>query len=434
MNLISITKKTSVNLFVSVVAMMSMVVAALPAAVSADTSATPGVLVSDRAQACTPNIKTGYIGHKALVVGTDTVIIGGQFSQWENCTRTTTYNRSNVVAYSATNGAVTNFVADANSDVYALEKTPDNQSVYIGGNFTTINGVAKRSIAKVDAVTGAVDPNFIASLPGTVRDLQYCGGKLYVGGGFTKRLTTLDPNTGADLGDMNFAVSGTLANNGSAGTTRVDKISINPACSDLIAIGNFTTINGQSRNSAFRVTISGPATLTSWHPQRFDAVCPIPYYLRNVEWSADGQYFVIVSTGGPVGYPATGFCDGAGRWEASSTGNVASPTWINWTGGDSLYSQAIDTTAHVVYVGGHNRWLDNPDGHDSAGTNAYPVDSIGAINTDTGLAVRTWDARPMTRGHGKEDLLLWSGGLVTASDGIKVSGAYHAGTAIFRRP
>jgi hypothetical protein len=182
-------------------------------------------------------------------------------------------------------------------------------------------------------------------------------------------------------------------------------------------------VNGQSRKSAFRLTLDATSsTLSSWHPRRFDAQCAssIPYYLRGLDWSPDGSYFVIVSSGGPVGYPSTGFCDGAGRWEASSTGSVAEPTWINWTGGDSLYSVAISGAA--VYVGGHNRWLDNPSGHDTAGPGAYTVNSLGAIDPTTGAANKTWNTGWTTRGHGKEDLELFPGGLVAAGDGTLVNG------------
>ena len=34
------------------------------------------------------------------------------------------------------------------------------------------------------------------------------------------------------------------------------------------------------------------------------------------------------------------------------------PTWINYTGGDSLKS--VGVTSAAVYVQGHSRWLDNP--------------------------------------------------------------------------
>ena len=56
------------------------------------------------------------------------------------------------------------------------------------------------------------------------------------------------------------------------------------------------------------------------------------------------------------------------RFETANVSSTAQPTWINWTGGDTLYSVAV--TGPAVYVGGHQRWLDNPLGHDSAGPGA----------------------------------------------------------------
>ena len=53
-------------------------------------------------------------------------------------------------------------------------------------------------------------------------------------------------------------------------------------------------------------------------------------------------------------------CDAAARFETADQGTAIEPTWINWTGGDSLYSVAV--TGVAVYVGGHMRWLDNPYG------------------------------------------------------------------------
>jgi hypothetical protein len=363
--------------------------------------------------------------HENAVSG-GTVYAGGRFTQFENASRTITYDRQNFVAYSAATGAISPLTLNFDKDVYALAATPDGSALFVGGTFNTVNGVTKPKLVKIDLSKGTIDPTFRWS-GGIVKDLQMSKGKLYVAGYFPQKLVALDPVTGVDTKQVNLAITGSLG----GGVTRVEQIAINPAGTDLVAIGDFTTVNGLSRKSAFRVTLGPTATLNTWHPKRFDAACAasIPYYLRGVDWSPDGSYFVIVSSGGPIGYPSKGFCDGAGRWEASSKGAIAEPTWINWTGGDSLYSVAVSGSA--VYVGGHHRWLDNPYGHDSAGVGAYQVDSIGAIDPLTGYAIRTWNARPMTRGHGKEDLTLFAGGLVVGGDGETIKGTYHRATAIF---
>jgi hypothetical protein len=384
-------------------------------------------LVNSTPVAYTPHLKTGYIVHENAVVG-GTVYVGGQFTQFESADRKITYDRQNFVAYSTTTGAISPLILNFDRDVYALIGSPDGQSLYIGGKFRNVNGVARTALVKVNLSTGTIDSSFKWALGGQVRDLQYARGSLYVSGIFSKHIVAVDPATGVDTGQINVSVSGSL----SGYATRVDRFALNPTGTDLVAIGDFTSVNGVSRNSAFRLALGAKATLQTWHPRRFDVKCAssIPYFLRDVEWSPDGLYFVIVSTGGPAGgYPATGFCDAAGRWEASSVGDVAEPTWINWTGGDSLYSVAVSGAA--VYVGGHQRWLDNPSGRDSAGPGAYAVDSIGAIDPMTGKAIRTWNAMPMTRAHGKEDLTLYGQGLVVGGDGTTIKGAYHAGTAIF---
>lgn len=400
-----------------------------PLAQSAAAGTAQAALVSSTPAAYTPNLKTGYIVHENAVIG-DTVYVGGQFTQFEDAGRKITYDRQNFVAYSASTGVVTPLVLNVNKDIWAMAASPDGGSLYIGGGFSTVNGQAKSSLVKLNVATGMLDPTFKWS-GGLVKDLQYANGKLYVAGTFAKRLVAIDPTTGADTGQVNLAITGTL----SGQATRVDRIALNPAGTDLVAIGDFTSVNGASRRTSFRLALGPTTTLQTWHPARFDVACAtsIPYFLRDVEWSPDGSYFVIVSSGGPAGgYPATGFCDVAGRWEASSSGSTAEPTWTNWTGGDSLYSVALSGTA--VYVGGHNRWLDNPLGRDSAGPGAYPVDSVGAIDPATGKAFRTWSARPMTRGHGKEDLTLYDRGLVVGGDGNTIKGTYHRATAIFPLP
>ena len=146
-------------------------------------------------------------------------------------------------------------------------------------------------------------------------------------------------------------------------------IAVSPDGTRLVATGNFTTVNGASRRRAFELDLGATATLSTWHAPRFDVDCVATSRLisaQGVDFSPDGSYFVIVATGGPTG--TNGICDAAARFETANVSANVQPTWINWTGGDTLYSVAV--TGAAVYVGGHQRWLDNPLGHDSAGPGA----------------------------------------------------------------
>ena len=57
-------------------------------------------------------------------------------------------------------------------------------------------------------------------------------------------------------------------------------------------------------------------------------------------------------------------CDSAARFETGGTGRH-NPTWVQRTGGDSLYAVAV--TGSAVYLGGHQRYFDNPYGTDTKG-------------------------------------------------------------------
>jgi len=89
------------------------------------------------------------------------------------------------------------------------------------------------------------------------------------------------------------------------------------------------------------------------------------------------------------------------------------PAWINYTGGDTLHSVAV--TGAAVYVQGHQRWLDNPEGRDSAGAGAVERPGIGALDPDTGAALG-WNPSK-SRAVGGKDMLVTASGLWVGSDG-----------------
>ena len=129
------------------------------------------------------------------------VYVGGDFSRATKGNRFEL--RDNMMAVARSTGELLpGFVANTNGTVYAV--ISDGSSVWIGGDFTTVNGVAKSRLAKVDAFTGAVDQAFTATAPNTVKDLLLDGNQLYVVGEFGQingvqrdRAALLDKATGA---------------------------------------------------------------------------------------------------------------------------------------------------------------------------------------------------------------------------------------------
>ena len=59
-------------------------------------------------------------------------------------------------------------------------------TVYVGGNFTAIDGTAVQNLAAVDATTGAVDTSFVPQVDKVVNALLASDSRLYAGGGFGK--------------------------------------------------------------------------------------------------------------------------------------------------------------------------------------------------------------------------------------------------------
>ena len=111
----------------------------------------------------------------AVMVGGDFVFVGGM-----TCART--WPRS---TWPAGGSDVAGWAADTDDIVYSLAMAPGGSSVYLGGEFTTVNGQPRARLAKVDTTTGATDPGFTANADSQVRHLELNGAYLYFGGTVT---------------------------------------------------------------------------------------------------------------------------------------------------------------------------------------------------------------------------------------------------------
>ncbi len=400
-----------------------VVALAVGSTLPAQASLSQPAVVSDNPADITPHIVLNGPSQdvRAFAQVGRTIYAGGRFNQVQDWARTTTYARQNFVAFDSETGVVSPLNLSFDGIVGAIEATADGTALYIAGAFSNVNGITRRGILKYDLINNRVDPIFAPTGMRTVSDIELVNGSVIAAGNFTKKLMAMDPTTGADIGSINITVAGVVD---PADETRIQYIAVSPDRTRLVATGNFATVNGQIRNRAFMLNLGSTATLSTWHAPRFDVNCVATSRLvsaQGVDFSPDGTYFVIVATGGPTG--TNGVCDAAARFETANVSSTAEPTWINWTGGDTLYSVAV--TGPAVYVGGHQRWLDNPFGHDSAGPGAVERPGIGAIDPVTGRAL-AWNPTK-SRNHGTMVLFATSRGLWVGSDGERFGGEDHVG-------
>jgi hypothetical protein len=403
------------------------------AAVLAGLMAQPGaavnvpqpVVVSSNPAEWTPHVLDGKVA--AIVQVGNKIVAGGLFTQVASVDApSTAIARSNIFAFDATTGAIDPaFAPDLDGEVESLAVAPDGLHVFAGGSFTNINGVAQKSLVKLRLSDGARITAFKGKTNARVKDMAVSGGRLYIGGTFKtvnnvarSGLAAVDPVSGALSADVNLAFTGPRT-----GTVNVDKLDITPDGSKLIAIGNWTYVAGLQRDQVVMVDLTTvPVSVLDWSTTRYQQQCAKVFatYMRDVDVSPDGSYFVVVTTGA---HKPGSLCDTAARWELGRTGPGQQPTWVDYTGGDTLYSVAITGTA--VYVGGHQRWMNNSFAADKAGPGAVAREGIAALDPVNGLPL-SWNPG-RDRGVGAFALVSTPEGLWIGSDTDRIGRyEYHA--------
>lgn len=359
----------------------------------------------------------------ALAQSHGVVYAGGRFRTVEDAAGTKTVTRHNLVAFDAETGHIKKFAPGIKGTVSALQASKG--AIFVGGSFTKVDGRKSRAVVKLDRKSGKVLKTFKSPFrSGEVTDLHMVNGKLVAAGTVPGALKALNRKTGKISKYLKLKIKGTVAAN--AGVTRVTQFAVSKQSERLVAVGNFTSAQGKHRPRAFMLKLGDDkAKVNGWHYAPFGRRCSavdIPAYLKDVDFAPNGSYFVVAASGfvAPAAAIGTSVCDAAARFETHVT-NPSQPTWINYTGGDSLYS--ITATGVAVYVQGHQRWLDNPLGVNNAGPGAVGRKGIGAINPASGSAL-SWNPGK-TRGVGGRALLTTKAGLWVGSDGAQFAGEFH---------
>jgi hypothetical protein len=302
--------------------------------------------------------------------------------------------RKNILAFSLSTGRlVTAFAPSLNAQGLTVAASPDGRRLYVGGEFTQVNGKAASRVVALNPATGAIIPGWAPKVSGPVRALVATAETVYMGGSF-----------GAVGSTSRSRLAAVRASDGSlrpwrpkAGSGRVNALIMAPDRSKVVAGGSFTTLNGSSQ-PGFGLgavdTVNGANVPT-----------PVNAVVRNA-----GTYAAVTSLSSDgTSWYGTAFIsvtnNGTGNLEGSFAANWSNLDikWIDDCRGDS-YSVFANKTA--VYKAGHS--------HDCGKINAFPETtprtwhralaySKAATQTLTRPSTRT----PSFQGKPAPTLLVW---------------------------
>ena len=306
--------------------------------------------------------------------------------------------------------------------VEAVAFAPDGQSVYAAGWFTSVNGTTRQRVARI-ALDGSVVASFAPSVDFIVKDMALTDDRVVIGGRFHRvngqpvsTLAALDPTTGATETDFNLPASGSRDPDPVV-SDYVQELEVSPDGRWLAVAGNFLQVGAVDREQLALIDLEptggGDPEVATWSTDRYGLECYGDYqdsYIRGLSFDPESSYLVVTGTGG-LSSDTEALCDVATRWELPPTasGDGLQPTWVSDTGGDTLW--AAHVTSAAVYVGGHQRWMNNSEpgpavwdaslNGDDAGPGSVRRWGIAALDPLTGVPL-SWDPEREPRGRGAE--------------------------------
>ncbi|HYT09961.1 MAG TPA: LamG-like jellyroll fold domain-containing protein [Mycobacteriales bacterium] len=211
----------------------------------ADTAPDPGTPETVSADAL-PTWQINGVAWSQTVVG-NTVYVVGSFSKARPpgtaAGDPAEVARSNILAYDITTGnLITSFDHSLNAQGLQVVGAPDGSRIYVGGDFTTVDGQVRNHVAAFDTASGALLSTFRPSVSSRVRALAVTGTTVYVGGNFFNangsartRLAAFDAATGAL---KPWAPT--------ADDNEVWTMAVAPSGTRVIIGGRFTTLNHET--------------------------------------------------------------------------------------------------------------------------------------------------------------------------------------------
>ncbi|RME16975.1 MAG: hypothetical protein D6797_03460 [Bdellovibrio sp.] len=345
-----------------------------------------------------PNNPAG--GNKVYTLAYDSsqqiLYAGGSFIDINGTTR------KRVAAFdfsSGNNGALMAFNPDINSSVNVIYLDQSAQILYLGGGFNTINATTKRKVAGIDLSTGNLTSLSLQSIDGTsgvsALTVDTTTNTLYIGGDFTK----INGSTRNSIAAINLA-DGSLLSFDPNLSRKVQTLAFNSTKKALYAGGSFNSMAPVSQKYFAAFDLSTNA-LTSLDPG-------VSRQVRALALDTSSNTLYVGGLFGSVG--------GSTRNRLAAidltTGNVTS---FNPDINDTVSALAFDSSSKILYVGG---------AFTSVNGGADPRNYLAAFDTTTGN-VTSFNPSP--------DAQVLALELDTANNTLYVAGSFNSIAANTRR-
>jgi PKD repeat protein len=313
-----------------------VVAAGTPA--TADTAPVDPALPTTVSADALPTVQINGVVWDQVVVGSR-VYVTGNFTQARPAGAPAGSNqtpRSHLLAYDLATGAlVTSWAPALNAQGLTIAASPDGSRIYVGGDFTQVNGTARNRIAALDAASGALVTSFApGGASSRVRAITVTATAVHIGGNFTsaggqarQRLAAFSPGTGALLPWAPTADSEIFAMTAPPGTAKV------------VVAGRFQTLNGAAWYGMGAVDATTGATL--------------PWAATSVVRDAgpDASLYDLTSDGTQV--YGVGYVFGPGGNLEGSFAASSSDGAVRWIVGCLGDSYGITIVGQVSYTVGH---------------------------------------------------------------------------------
>jgi hypothetical protein len=295
----------------------------------------------------------------------------------------------------------------ANATIRSLDVSPDGSTLYVGGYFSNVNGVALQHLVAIDIASCTLIQSFRTAPNGLVDAIDATSTDVYYGGGFTS-VAGQTRSHAAAASAVGTATPGALTAWAPSFDSTVAAVAVRPDNGAVVAGGTFDLVNGQDSHALVVVDTAGAIV----HAFPVGYIHPTST-VKAIAVDASGFYTGNEGTGG-------GVFDGrlAVNWDYSERWR---DTCLGATQTVALYQGVMYSGSHAHDCSSEGWFSDGPRHHFLAESTDAGAIQPWFPDTDDGLGEGIGPRALVVAPSGGTDYL-WSAGEFLAVNGVQQQG------------